>query len=241
MVNVYALPEQFRAKAERIPSQVLRELSAVEATARVIAAERWTREFTSNPDPVTARGAAELAHKVLTAPAGDVAGDFRAKAAACGDPVLRSGYFAAAEEHDGEHPAPTAADIEAAKAAVSAFSASLSARKAAPRRMVRKTTSSAGNSDLERIVAREVAAATAHIDRRTRELQADLAAARAQVAADRAANPSAQVMTKESSGMLLKSAPAEAGRYRRLADEVTDPAARRGYLALAEQAEGGVQ
>jgi hypothetical protein len=91
MVSLWEIPPDYRKIAEGIPPDVLGKLSALDATARCVASKRWHNSGVANPEPATARAALGLSFAVLSADPAAPA-DYRAKAVATSDPVLRSGY-----------------------------------------------------------------------------------------------------------------------------------------------------
>lgn len=180
MAHIDQVPSEYRDTAKGIPPAVLAGLTPEQATARAVASERLHQSGISIPDPPIARASLHAAQAVLTADPGAPA-DFRAKAAATTDTVLRSGYYAAAEQAERDNPKPTGDDLAKAQQAINAMSVPRLATPAP----VSKT------SDQEPVPT-----------------------------------------------MLYKGRSTGAGYYRAQAEQLTDPALRRGYLDLAAKAEG---
>jgi hypothetical protein len=97
VAHIDQVPSQYRDTAKGIPAAVLEKLTPQQATARSVASERLHRSGVSISEPSTARATLQASNEVLKVDP-DASVDFRAKAAASSDTVLRSGYYAAAEQ-----------------------------------------------------------------------------------------------------------------------------------------------
>ncbi|WAL64459.1 hypothetical protein ORV05_26305 [Amycolatopsis cynarae] len=200
MVALREIPPEYRKTAERIPSDVLGQLSALDATARCVSAHRWHGVFLRNPDPVSARGAAALEDRVLTASV-ETKKDLWAKSAATSDPVLRAGYSQLAQERT----EPSAEDIEAARRVLAQYSAQQVQTTVVRPRPARAgaLTRTPKAAEIQREITRAVKAATAPLDARARELEREITAKRRQIAAAAAQEP-APVLKKDAPTMLYK-------------------------------------